>query len=535
MAMILMAGALFLISSILPHTETILCETEIVAPEMARAFIELDRKEYFLGENVLLHFYVENTGKEPFDIEVGGDYRCASRHLRFSVKAFDTGGNLCDDPDPSGYCLGGLGSRPTIEPGKRHYDSIPLLRYRRIEEAGMYRIEASHDLGWGDKPDRKIPIAKTTIKFVRPTKEQARGIVEAMLQPATTGQISGEKDAPYSDFHVLCDPVYLPVLVEHTKKKPHQALEGIGSIATPEATQILIQLAGDEDSAFALSAAQTLDERLPDPQLSGELHKRNPFDNDREVARRWLVTRSWQPRFADDVADLAHKFLAREDNFGIQCGAYMLQSVGRSEDLPHLIRALDREVAAATKRPFEKDFYPRPRGACLELVRAAHMFGVRGIHKTIAGDSPGEAVVFLCAIGASDQYRPVGWESDYARLMKHEYAYVREVALVNLPLPPAESLFKLLPNLITDKDVDVQIAACNVAEKLKRPELNELVLKAFGTARERWLWNAASNALWELDAKWERLQTVVSRLDEEGLTKQCLEDLMTNVIDDLRS
>src|SRR5438094_6808173 len=148
MAMILIAGALFLISSVLARMETIQRETEIIAPEMARASIELDRKEYFLGENVLLHFYIENTGKEPFDIEVGGDYRGASRHLRFDVKAFDSAGNLCDDPDPSGYCMGGISWCPTIEPGKRHYESLPLLRYRRVEQPGVYRIEVSHDLGW---------------------------------------------------------------------------------------------------------------------------------------------------------------------------------------------------------------------------------------------------------------------------------------------------------------------------------------------------------------------------------------------------
>jgi hypothetical protein len=159
------------------------------------------------------------------------------------------------------------------------------------------------------------------------------------------------------------------------------------------------------------------------------------------------------------------------------------------------------------------------------------MFGVRGLTKPMEIQSPGQAVVFLCAVGATDKYRPEGWERDYARLMQHDFPFVREVALTNLPLPPPESLFKLLPGLITDKDVDVQIAACHVAEKMKRPELKEPVLKALGTGREFWQLNAASNAAYALDAKWEYLEILVSRLDEEGMTKQCLTDLVHTVIE----
>src|SRR5262249_55642681 len=134
---------------------------------------------------------------------------------------------------------------------------------------------------------RMIPVAETTIKFVRPTEDQARELVERMLATREEHrQESGEKGAAYGDFSVLCDPVYLPILFEHAKKKSHQALEGIGSIPTPEATEVLIQLAGDDDPTFALSVAQTLDLRLPDPQLNVELHKRNAFDNDREEERR---------------------------------------------------------------------------------------------------------------------------------------------------------------------------------------------------------------------------------------------------------
>jgi hypothetical protein len=197
-----------------------------------------------------------------------------------------------------------------------------------------------------------------------------------------------------------------------------------------------------------------------------------------------------------------------------------------------LVRALDREVVAVGKRPFEKDLYPRPRGPCQELVRAAHMFGARDLTPSMDVETPGQAVVFLCAVGASDKYRPESWERDYGRLMQHELPYIREVSVKNLPLPAPDSLFQLLPGLITDKDVDVAIAACGVAEKIKRPELKEPVLKALATAREDCQFGAASSAAWALDAKWARLQILVSRLDEEGMTGHCLDRVVGTVLED---
>src|SRR5262249_40084876 len=124
-------------------------------PRGAKVSLVLDRKTYFLGENVLVHFCVENVGARPFHVSLGGDYRGASRHLRFSVHAFDAEGKDCMDPDASGYYLGGLGHSPEVKPGQKLYETVPLLRYRRIEKPGTYTLRVSHDLGWKETKDRK--------------------------------------------------------------------------------------------------------------------------------------------------------------------------------------------------------------------------------------------------------------------------------------------------------------------------------------------------------------------------------------------
>jgi hypothetical protein len=267
MTLLFIAGLCLLIGACRPAVRTAE-EKDTPVPAHAKVSIELDRKEYFLGENVLLHFRIENTGTEPFKINLGGDYRGASRSLRFAVQATDGAGKPSDDPDPSGFCMGGLGHSPTVEPGQHRYESVPLLRYRRIENPGVYTIRVSHDLGWTETPGRKIPVAETTITFVRPSEAEARRLVATMLEaPPFNGRTSGERSAPYPDFSVLRDPVYLPVLLERAREGSEKALEGIGSIATPRATEALIELARHEDAAFALHAAQTLDARLHDPQL----------------------------------------------------------------------------------------------------------------------------------------------------------------------------------------------------------------------------------------------------------------------------
>jgi hypothetical protein len=533
-AWIVTAGLFLFVGSVQPFAGAQLPEKGMPVPEHAKVAIELDRKEYFLGENVLLHFCIKNTGTKPFSIELGGDYRFASRSLRFKVAAFDAAGKLCEDPDPSGFSMGGLVSRPVVEPGAMHYESIPLLRYRRIEHPGVYKIQVAHGLGWTETSNRKLPVAETTIQFVKPSTEQASKLVETMLQgPEDNGRTSGKKSAAYADFSVLGDPVYLPILLEHARKKSAKALEGIGSIATPRATEALIQLAGNDDAAFALSAVQTINMRLPDPQLDNELPPRNPFLNDQLAARRWLMKRSWRPRLADDVAELARKFLLREDRQGLECGGYMMQCVGRKEDLPHLIRALDREIAAAAKRPFEENEYPRPRGACRELLRAAQVLSARAATEPLPSETAGQAVVFLCAVGTSSKFRPDGWQRTYARLLQHDVAFVREVALDQVPLPLPEALLPLLPRLITDKDVEVAIAACHVAEKTKRKEWKGAVLKALSVARERWHFRAANNAAFALDARWEQIEILVARLDEAGMTGPCLINLLDCVVENV--
>jgi len=71
--------------------------------------LHVDKKEWLLGEPVLLHYEAKNLGDEPVLVSFGGDSRTwPSRSLRFKVIVIDEAGNLVDDPNPSRDCHGGL-------------------------------------------------------------------------------------------------------------------------------------------------------------------------------------------------------------------------------------------------------------------------------------------------------------------------------------------------------------------------------------------------------------------------------------------
>src|SRR5262249_36488409 len=156
--------------------------------------------------------------------------------------------------------------------------------------------------------------------------------------------------------------------------------------------------------------------------------------------------------------------------------------------------------------PLEKDRYPRPRGACGELIRAARAMTQRGVKVSETPTTPGELLLFASAVRERKKYRPAGWEGAFVTALRHELPYVREVALEALPLPPPKSARGLLPHLLGDPNADVQIAACHVAGKLKAKELSPAVLASLRTAKEYWHLHAASNAAFALGAEQQRVR-----------------------------
>ena len=127
------------------------------------------------------------------------------------------------------------------------------------------------------------------------------------------GVSQGQRSPDYPDFGALRQPVYLPALQRRAEQGNDVALEGISHMETLDATAALIKLASEPDNPLALKPAQTLNNRLPDPQFAGKLPGRGPFDTSRVEDRRQLSQRCWDDRFTPEVRVLAKRLLAASD------------------------------------------------------------------------------------------------------------------------------------------------------------------------------------------------------------------------------
>jgi len=503
-------------------------------PPGAKITLELDKPGFFLGENILANYVIENTGQEAIRFSRGGDSWAASRETRFKVTATDADGNLVRDPDPSPFCLGGLMGGDEIRPGGKYSFCVPLVRFCRFEKPGVYTIRAFHDLGWGKETDHDVRWAAAKLTARLPTPEQARQVLEEMERLAAS-KTQVNKRGHYADFSALRHPVYLPLLTERAEKGSDDALVGISSVFTTEATATLIRLLDAAKPPMAGKIACYLNYRLPDPELEGKIGPRGPFVFVHSPTHQWVVQQSWRAEFAPAVRRHACTLLETEDKASMKYGAFMLQCVGGKEEFPVLLRALDKAIAETKTTPAETGCYPPPHGSCQELLRATQVMMQRGIEPPVEPKSPGECVLFLLAVGNRKDFRPTGWEERCRLLWQHEIPYVRKLALDNTPRPLSEAAIKLLPALMMDGDPEVKIAAFGQAEKTGTPNLREPLLKAFRAALENpsqnksaefFVRNGAANAADTLGVSFEAAEIWLPYIENPSLSREALEFLL---------
>ncbi|TET38270.1 MAG: HEAT repeat domain-containing protein [Planctomycetota bacterium] len=483
-------------------------------PEDAKIYLELEKEEYFLGEVVNIRYVVENMGKEEFAVYTGGDYRFGMRANSFKIKVKGPKGKA-PDPYPSGFSTGGLAGWAAVKPGKKFVRELELHRYALIEDEGEYSIEVSHYLGWGKfKPD-DIRNVKTEISFKMPDEKEAKKIVDDMLS-------SDEKS---EGLIAIKYPVYLPYLVEKVKGYRSKAFDGIRLIPTPEATEALIDLLNSSGDFYAVKAAGTLNYRLPDPRLKTKYPGRSIWEPSFAFERSYLVECSWKKEFAPRVRRGAARLLGMKSVQAEVYAAFMLECVGNAEDMGVLIDGLDNAVRRTTTLEFEDSCYPRPRGSCKALTGAVKVLLERGGQAPREPEKPGEIVTFLIAISEKEDFRPDGFEKKIEKFLRHEIPYVREQTLINTPFPLSDGIIRIMPGLLADKNVDVRIEACKLAERSKTAELKEPVLKALRAAKEDWLLGATYAAACSLGTRLEVLEILIDRLGDDEVPGEILDYL----------
>lgn len=494
-------------------------------PAGARVRLEASRSEFFLGENVLVHFILENVGSQPFDMAFGGDYRGASRALRFKVTATDEAGRAAEDPDPSPLNFGGLGGTRTLKPGERFIKSLPLMRYAQLERPGRYKIVATHDFGWKAGP-LAHPVGELTLTFRLPDAAQAERVLAQMEKLPTDPSASfGQKSRDYADFSCLRAPAYLGPLVRRAQAGTPYALAGLEQIPTPEATAALIQLAGAAAPKVAQAAALSLIGRLPAAAPAKGAWTGGQFGEAAELRRR-LAARAFAPRFVPQVRALASRFLTQPAELAL--GAAMIQAVGDKEDAPVVLAALDRALAS----PVENRHDPRDNILDLptpipELLRTLKELRGRGFQPAEGLSGEAQLLFYFESLAGTPPPRPARWQQLVETFAVNASFPVREAALRSTPEPVPPFALPLIHKALEDPDHGVSRAACSLARKTGDRSLVRPLLALLATERHPWLLREASDAARELGAGSELLTTWADRLGEEDLYGLALDSLQT--------
>jgi hypothetical protein len=457
----------------------------------AKVTLKLDKKQYFLGENVLLRWRVANEGNQPFKISMGGDYRGSPRALRFKIEAVDRQGRKLPDLYPNPWNMGGMGVTPLLKPGDEHRTDITLMRYRAFTKTGKYTIRVYHDLGWktgakasaveaGGRTSQpgslKPPTATIAIDLVMPDQKQARKLVTAMLaMPTRPNRTHGQWGKPYADFSLLCYSVYLPIMKDLARKGDTRALDALGAMAFPDATAVLLELTRHQDRAIATKARQMLQYRLPRPEGVGRSYWRN------------LAAGAWTDKLKENAMAMAWKLMDGNDAAGITTGVDLIKSLGGKDDLPKLIKVMDRILAPGKEYYFPQMGDRWPKMHWEEMIELANVLATRGGKLPAIPKTPGEAMAFLAGLKARKDFRPEGWRRTAVSLIAHKKQLIRKMALDNIPLPLDDAGIAAVAGAINDESTPVKWSACQLAERAKSPALGQAVMDTFKKASNHWV------------------------------------------------
>jgi hypothetical protein len=523
-------------------------------PDGAKVTLQTDRDTYFLGENVLVHFALENTSDQPFKASFGGDYRGSTRSLRFIVTATDEAGQVAEDPDTRQMNMGGMMGDREIKPGTNYTENLLLMRYCRIVKPGRYAIRVAHDFGWKEDDQRKRPIGEITLTFRMPTPDEAEEVVSAMA------------DNPKSaEFWNLTYPVYLKPLLQRAEKGDVRALQGISCMATREATEALINLSTNAHSKVTQDAIDLLMMRLPKPEnVKPPSFWENywgtpPFTKE---FRQHLVEQSWDASYVPAVRALATSLLAQtdsgaapaNDNFSasgsfsvvqtygdaVTTGAIILQSIGTPDDAEVILKTLDRAFGYGPKIKGLDLIKPRnnPKDNILdlprslqELVNTMNVLRDRGFVLTNRG---GKTWFFLHFTWLADGSipRPKDWLRTLTTFGGDQSWYPGRIAALNsIPKPLPDECVAFVMERLSDKDLGVCRVACGIAgESGNKIFLNPL-LEIIAIEHHEWLLREAIESAKKLNAGFELLETLADRLTEEHFYNDILRSLSSMIFE----
>lgn len=479
-----------------------------------------------IGHEMPAALVVRNEGAKPFEITPGGDYRTTGYPQRMKVRVHDADGKMLPELSKEAYGFGGGGiSAPrSIAPGASDEVEFPLDCYVSFKKPGVYTVTAGHDLGWKVDPAVPHPVAKKSVQVVLPSEKEAVAYVEAVYARQPQPPPGDKPEALRSQWElektlsVLRHPVYLRVLVRHARAGSKAAVKGIGHIATPEATEALLELLGNASADVVETSCQQLLRRLPSPEDEGKPVERFYWGSPYQIEP--LLPTSWEVRFEQPLLKAALKLLWHKSDAVVQCAGLLLQSRAQPENATQVLEVLQQvlsvrhEPSAGPKANTLEP--PVPQGVLLGVLDGMRKRGWR-----LAGNGGHEAqqVAWLRQLADKDVPKPKGddWKSSMLVYVEDgASAMLKVCALQAVPQPLSDAAAKAVQRALDDRDWRVQRVACEVAAESKRAEFRRPLAQIIELEHER---NLQSTAFWAAKAcgggleLWEAWAAVITDQD----------------------
>jgi len=394
-----------------------------------------DRKSYFIGEPINVHFTMTNDDTDEFHFEEGGDYRGANRHLRYAFTAETEDEKKAVDPKPSQTCFGGLGmADPHLKPEEKYEKDLPLLAYLKFPEPGEYTVRCYQSLGFGF-PEKVIKEAGSykyvlggsfDIEIRLPSKKEAADLLKSSLD-----KIDG--DERRRNFSFLQHECYLTALVdliqdESDEEKIEALFEGIASIVTVPSTCSLVSLACHKRESVRIAALRRLSWRLPDPRDTGQVPTDSAFHFYSSEARRRDSKASWDREFRPDVLKILKEGLKSGSPEEVSVCAYSLGALAETDAIDLLVQAADRIAPNTTISP-EKE-------RCVNQIASTASLLARLDAKSCQANresSPGRLAVWANMIRTKPEYRTGDWEDLILYMLNLDCVVTRMAAIRWLP------------------------------------------------------------------------------------------------------
>jgi hypothetical protein len=441
-----------------------------------------DKTNFFLGENILLHYRIHNASSNTLKISVGGDYRGSTRADRFTVTAVSADGIPVADPTPLMRNFGGgLSPNSNIKPGEDWFEEVWVLEYCRFDGPGSYTIHSFHDLGFGEQMADDPRETSCTIELRAPSEAEAEAILaEAETAKPYYGNTWGKKGEARLDYYCIRWPVFLEPLQRRAQRGNADALEGIASIRTLNATRALVRLLEHTNIAFAAKAAQQLEDRLPHPESDFT----GPWGKER---RQFVIESAWDESLGQPVREFCVRLLMWKERGGFLTATSLLQLIGTTNEIPALKRALAYGVVQTNAEYLSDIHYPSPIRVCDALAVTILRLDAKIAEKLDPDVSPENLLLYLSHNGGADKTfsdADVRW---FHKAMRSDLPYIRMKALESLSIAIPSALEDDITRCLSDNNLGVQNYAFLAAQRMQNPAHRDIALAVLKSADDQWL------------------------------------------------